>query len=87
MMITKWTALLPLRRRTRHIRQFGAARLVKHPNGQHELLGGTDADRVAAFEWVSLFAHEIVFTHFHRDDGQYRVRRARACGSRLPLAA
>jgi len=29
---------------------------------------GTDADRANAFEWSSLFAHEIVFTHFHRED-------------------
>jgi hypothetical protein len=32
------------------------------------LIGGTDADRANAFEWSSLFAHEIVFTHFHRED-------------------
>jgi hypothetical protein len=31
------------------------------------LIGGFDADRTAAFEWTSLFAHEIVFTHFHCD--------------------
>jgi hypothetical protein len=37
---------------------------VKLPNGEHELIGGSDADRAAVFEWVSLFAHEIVFTHF-----------------------
>jgi hypothetical protein len=58
---------IPQRFRTRLIRQFGQAKLVKLPNGQHELIGGTDADRTAAFEWVSLFAHEIVFTHFHRE--------------------
>jgi len=59
--------LIPLRYRTKLIRQFGQAKLVKFPNGQHELLGGSDAERTAAFEWVSLFAHEIVFTHFHRE--------------------
>lgn len=59
--------LIPLRYRTKLIRQFGKAKLVKLPNGQHELIGGSDADRGAAFEWVSLFAHEIVFTHFHRE--------------------
>ncbi|MGA2245368.1 MAG: hypothetical protein ABSH48_10240 [Verrucomicrobiota bacterium] len=47
------------------VRQFGSARLVRQRNGQHELIGGTAADRTAACEWVSLFAHEIVFTHFH----------------------
>jgi hypothetical protein len=51
----------------RVIQQFGAARLVKHRNGQHELIGGSTADRAEAFEWVTLFAHEIVFSHFHRD--------------------
>jgi hypothetical protein len=59
--------LIPQRFRTRVIRQFGQARLIRLPNGQHELIGGTDADRAAAFEWSSLFAHEIVFTHFHRE--------------------
>ena len=59
--------LIPLRYRTKIIQQFGQAKLVKLPNGQHELLGGTDADRTAAFEWASLFAHEIVFTHFCRE--------------------
>ena len=58
--------LIPLRYRTKLIRQFGNAKLVKLPNGQHELVGGTEADRAAAYEWTSLFAHEIVFTHFHR---------------------
>ena len=59
--------LIPLRYRTKQIRQFGDAKLVKLPNGQHELIGGTDANRTAAFEWTSLFAHEIVFTHFHHE--------------------
>jgi hypothetical protein len=59
--------IIPLRYRKQLIRQFGQAKLVKLPNGQHELLGGSDSDRAAAFEWVSLFAHEIVFTHFHRE--------------------
>jgi hypothetical protein len=57
--------LIPLRYRTKLVRQFGQAKLVKLPNGQHELIGGSEADRTAAFEWASLFAHEIVFTHFH----------------------
>ena len=59
--------LIPLRYRTKLIRQFGQAKLVKFPNGQHELIGGSDQDRTAAFEWTSMFAHEIVFTHFHRE--------------------
>jgi hypothetical protein len=60
--------LIPQYYRRQLIRRFGQARLVKLPNGQHELIGGSDADRAAAFEWVSLFAHEIVFTHFLRED-------------------
>ncbi len=60
--------LIPLRFRRRLVRQFGHARLVKLPNGQHELVGGSDADRAAAFEWTSLFGDEIVFTHFLREN-------------------
>lgn len=60
--------LIPQCFRRNLVRQFGQAKLVKLPNGQHELIGGTDADRSAAFEWASLFAHEIVFTHFLRED-------------------
>ena len=48
---------------SRVIQQFGEALLVRHQNGRHELLGGSLGDLVAAREWVSLFAHEIVFTH------------------------
>ncbi len=55
------------RHRCHLVRQFGQAKLVKLSNGQHELIGGTDADRATAFEWSSMFAHEIVFTHFHRE--------------------
>ncbi len=60
--------LIPQRYRSQVVRQFGDAKLIRRPNGQHELVGGTDADRAEAFEWSSLFAHEIVFTHFHRED-------------------
>ena len=62
----KLNHLAPTRVTGHVIQQFGSARLVKHRNGQHELIGGTPADRSDAFEWVSLFAHEIVFTHFYR---------------------
>ena len=60
--------LFPQRQRRRLIRRFGQAELIRLPNGQHQLLGGTAADRAAAFEWTSLFAHEIVFTHFQREN-------------------
>ena len=59
--------LIPLGYRTKTIQQFGRAKLVKLPNGQHELIGGSDKDRTAVFEWASLFAHEIVFTYFCRE--------------------
>ena len=57
--------IIPQRYRSQVVRQFVAAKLIRRPNGQHEPVGGTDADRTDAFEWSSLFAHEIVFTHFH----------------------
>ena len=60
--------IIPQRYRSQVNRQFGAAKLIRQSNGQHELVGGSDADRTAAFEWSSLFAHEIVFTHFHREN-------------------
>ena len=47
--------------RPQTVRRFGQARLVKLPNGQHELIGGTDADRAEASEWASFFAHGVTF--------------------------
>jgi hypothetical protein len=44
------------------INHFGNALLVQRADGKHELVGGSDGDYTAAKEWVSLFAHEIVFT-------------------------
>ena len=51
----------------RVVRRFGQATLIKLANGQHELIGGSDSDRAEAFEWATLIAHEIVFTHYHRE--------------------
>jgi hypothetical protein len=68
--------LVPLRYRQKVIQQFGDAKLIRTSNGQHELIGGTNADRAAAYEWASLFAHEIVFTHFqNQNHGQCRSRK------------
>lgn len=39
---------------------FGQARLVKRLDGKLELLGGTDGDRTAAREWISMFFHEAI---------------------------
>jgi hypothetical protein len=44
------------------INHFGNALLVQRTDGKHELVGGSDDDCTAAKEWISLFAHEIVFT-------------------------
>jgi hypothetical protein len=62
----KLNHILPPPRTGQVIQQFGEAKLIRQRNGEHVLLGGSHADRTAAFEWVSLFAHEIVFTHFYR---------------------
>ena len=53
---------IPNTRPQRIIQQFGQAKLVRHRNGRHELIGGTAGDFTAAREWVSLFAHDIVFS-------------------------
>jgi len=46
----------------RTLNRFGNAWLVKRADGKHELLGGNAGDFTEAKEWVSLFAHEIVFS-------------------------
>jgi hypothetical protein len=53
--------IIPQRYRSQVVRQFGDAKLIRQPNGQHELVGGTADDHAAALEWCSLFAHEVVF--------------------------
>jgi hypothetical protein len=75
----KLNNLIPQRYRSQIVRQFGSAKLIRQPNGQHELVGGTDADRANAFEWSSLFAHEIVFTHFHREDHAHIAAKTYPC--------
>jgi len=50
----------------RLIATFGHARLVRLPDGRYELQGGSAADCVAAREWCSLFAPEVVFSASHR---------------------
>jgi hypothetical protein len=44
------------------IASFGAARLVKKPDGKIELIGGTAEDNADALDWCSLLAHDVVFT-------------------------
>ena len=42
---------------------WGDARLIRHPDGHHQLVGGTAADQAAARQWITLFAPDIVLTH------------------------
>jgi hypothetical protein len=46
--------------RERIIATFGQARLIKQNGGRYEIKGGSDEDKVAAKEWISLFLHEAV---------------------------
>jgi len=79
----KLKIIIPFRRASQVIQQFGRAKLIKLANGQHELIGGTDADRASAFEWASLIAHEIVFTHYYREAAPPNRARKRLFPSRL----
>ena len=45
----------------RILNRFGNAWLIKRADGKHELVGGNENDFTQTKEWVSLFAHEIVF--------------------------
>lgn len=44
------------------INRFGSAWLVRGSNGKTALVGGTARDFTEAKEWVSLFAHDVVFS-------------------------
>ena len=44
------------------INRFGNAWLVRASNGKTALVGGTASDFTEAKEWVSLFAHDVVFS-------------------------
>jgi hypothetical protein len=46
--------------RPRLIKRWGRAELVCWPDGRLRLHGGSPADRQAALEWISLFAHETI---------------------------
>jgi len=48
--------------RTKTVARFGAARLIKSPEGRFLLVGGTAEDRALAKEWASLFLHEAVLS-------------------------
>ena len=42
------------------IATFGRAALIKNRQGRYVLKGGSNADRIEAREWISLFLHEVV---------------------------
>ena len=44
------------------IARFGPARLIRHFDGRHELIGGTAEHQANAREWCSLFAPQVVFS-------------------------
>lgn len=58
--------VIPKRNHPEFMWRFGGAKLVKLQSGQHELIGGSEQDKADALDWISLFAPEIVFHHFHR---------------------
>jgi hypothetical protein len=59
---TCWLPLFALNFQTTTVARFGPARLVKHFDGRHELIGGTAEHHAAAREWCSIFVPEIVFS-------------------------
>jgi hypothetical protein len=63
----------------RILNRFGKAWLIQRTDGKHELVGGSEGDYVEAKEWVSLFAHEIVFSR----PMKMRQQRGFSFGARL----
>ncbi len=51
-----------LRREEETIASFGAADLIRHPDGHWGLRGGSPDDHAAAREWSSLFQHDATFS-------------------------
>ena len=47
--------------KARILNRFGNAWLIRRADGKHELVGESAGDFSETKEWVSLFAHEIVF--------------------------
>jgi hypothetical protein len=48
------------------LNRFGKAWLIKKANGERELVGGSVSDFTEAREWVSMFAHDVVFSRLFR---------------------
>ncbi len=51
---------------SRIIARFGSAWLIRCVNDGHELVGGSNDDYTAAKEWVSFFAHDVVFNRYEK---------------------
>jgi hypothetical protein len=54
----------------RILNHFGKAWLIQRADGKHELVGGCDRDNTEAKEWVSLFAHDVVFSRQAKPAGE-----------------
>ena len=57
----------------RILSRFGRAWLIQRADGKYELVGGSDRDHTEAKEWISLFAHEVVFSRPGRPRRQKAV--------------
>ncbi len=40
--------------------EFGNARIIRYLDGGYELRGGSNDERLAAKEWISMFCHDVV---------------------------
>jgi hypothetical protein len=52
--------ILRFSKRERFVAGFGTAQLIERRGGHYELRGGSEAERLEAREWISLFLHEAV---------------------------
>ena len=52
----------PFRDEGEVVAAWGEARLIGYLDGKSELRGGSEQDRAAAQEWMSMFWHEAVVT-------------------------
>ena len=52
-----------LNRSEKIVRQFGQAKLIRQPEGRHELVGGTAEDRANARDYIAFFQHEVVLSN------------------------
>jgi hypothetical protein len=55
---------------------WGEAQLIKHLDGKCELRGGSDQDRLAAQEWMSMFWYEAVVGGLNQESGEAYFRKS-----------